>query len=115
MGKKDYTRYAKRQEEKVAFEPVENDIVKKAEEDYEKAATVEFEEVTKAEPTSGIVTDCLKLNIRKEPNPNSRIVCAIDCLTEVVIDEEESTDEFYKICTVSGVEGFCMKKFITIQ
>lgn len=113
MGKKDYTRYAKRQEEKVAFEPVENDVMEEAEKAYERAATVE--EVAKAEPTSGIVTDCLKLNIRKEPNPNSRIVCAIDCLTEVIIDEKESTDEFYKICTVSGIEGFCMKKFITIQ
>lgn len=113
MGKKDYTRYAKRQEEKVAFEPVENNVMEEAEKAYEKAATVE--EYAKDEPTSGIVTDCLKLNIRKEPSPNSRIVCAIDCLTEVIIDEKESTDEFYKICTVSGIEGFCMKKFITIQ
>lgn len=113
MGKKDYTRYAKRQEEKVAFEPVENNAMEEAEKAYERSATVE--EVTKDDPTSGIVTDCLKLNIRKEPSPNSRIVCAIDCLTEVIIDEKESTDEFYKICTVSGVEGFCMKKFITIQ
>lgn len=105
MGKKDYTRYAKQQEEKVITESVENEAMEAA------ARAVWVEE----EPTSGIVTDCLKLNIRKEPSANSRIVCVIDCLTEVIIDKEESTDEFYKICTVSGIEGFCMKKFITIQ
>jgi hypothetical protein len=33
---------------------------------------------------------------------------------EVAINKEESTAEFYKVCTASGVEGFCMKKFITV-
>lgn len=63
----------------------------------------------------GVVTDCLKLNVRKNPNSASNVVCAIDCLTEVVIDEIESTEDFYKIYTVSGVEGFCMKKYIALK
>lgn len=109
MGKKDYTRYARQQEKNLFAEPVEN---KSAEETVE---NVQVEEVVKSDPISGVVTDCLKLNIRKEPSANSGIVCAIDCLTEVTIDEKESTDEFYKICTVSGIEGFCMKKFIAIR
>jgi hypothetical protein len=32
-----------------------------------------------------------------------------------MIDEKESTEEFYKVCTAAGIEGFCMKKFIAIQ
>jgi len=40
------------------------------------------------------------------------VICTINCHAEVEIDELESTDDFYKICTASGVEGYCMKKFI---
>lgn len=98
MGKKDYTRYAKRQEEKDVVEPVENESAV---------------EITK--PKTGVVANCLRLNVRKEPKSDGSIICTIECLTEVTIDEKESTNDFYKICTVSGIEGFCMKKFIAIQ
>jgi hypothetical protein len=27
----------------------------------------------------------------------------------------KSPEEFYKVFTVAGIEGFCMKNFITIQ
>lgn len=30
--------------------------------------------------------------------------------TMLVIYENESTEEFYKVYTASGIEGFCMKK-----
>lgn len=63
----------------------------------------------------GVVTDCLSLNIRKEPKSDAEVLCSIPCLTEVTIEENESTDEFYKICTGSGIEGFCMKKYIAVQ
>lgn len=108
MGKKDYTRYAKRQEEKEVVELVENEVaVDTAVED------VEVEEISK--PKTGVVANCLRLNVRKEPKSDGSIICTIECLTEVTIDEKESTNDFYKICTVSGIEGFCMKKFIAIQ
>jgi len=63
----------------------------------------------------GIVVNCKRLNVREKPSVDSNVICVIDCQTELMIYEEESTDEFYKICTASGVEGFCMKKFIDIQ
>ena len=28
---------------------------------------------------------------------------------------DESTEDFYKICTESGINGYCLKKFIEIQ
>lgn len=64
---------------------------------------------------SGIVAGCTKLNVREEPQPDAEVVCAIDCTTEVMVYEQESTDAFYKICLASGIEGFCMKKFINLQ
>ncbi len=69
-------------------------------------------------PTIGIVVNCQKLNVRRcpriDPNPAS-VVAVLNALTEVEIDAKKSTDDFYKIFTVVGVEGFCLKKFIAIR
>ena len=72
------------------------------------------ETVTKPEPKMGVVTECMKLNVREEPNADANIVCTINLATEVEIDEANSTEDFYKIYTASGIEGFCMKKFIAV-
>lgn len=69
-------------------------------------------------PITGVVTDCLKLNVRSTPTDSSgkgNVVTTIECLTEVVIDMEGSTDRFYKICTASGIEGFCMRQYIAVR
>ena len=63
----------------------------------------------------GVVTDCLRLNIRKEPNKDSKVAAIVNCLDEVKIDPETSTDEWYAVCTVAGIEGFCMKKYIAVR
>lgn len=62
----------------------------------------------------GKVVDCVKLNVREEPSIKASVVFEIPVGTTVYIDETCSTDEFYKICTEHGVEGYCMKKFIEI-
>lgn len=63
----------------------------------------------------GVVTGCERLNVRKEPSLTSTIVCEIENQTEVMIEEAESTEDFYKVFTVSGIDGFCMRKFIEIK
>lgn len=72
-------------------------------------------EKTNEEVKIGVVANCNKLNVREEPSLDSAIVCEINSKTELMIDESESTDEFYKVFTASGLDGFCMKKFVTIQ
>lgn len=74
----------------------------------ENAIEVEVEKI-------GIVTDCERLNVREAPVSDAKILIEIPALSEVLIDEKESTDAFYKICTASGVQGFCMKKFISVR
>lgn len=75
-----------------------------------------IEELTEAPKTiMGIVSDCTKLNVRKAPNSEADVVCTIPVSTKVQIDEVESTEDFYKVCTEAGVEGYCMKKFIMIE
>lgn len=64
----------------------------------------------------GVVTDCLQLRVRSTPEVrDNNVVTLIDALSEVHIDEESSTDDFYKVCTASGIEGFCMKKHIAVR
>jgi len=63
----------------------------------------------------GFVTNCKKLNVREEPRTDADIICEVDYQTELMIDENESTEEFYKVFTTAGIEGFCMKKFIAIR
>lgn len=63
----------------------------------------------------GKVTGCDKLRVRVEPSTEAEVAKIIAKKTEVMISVEESTDDFYKICTESGLEGFCLKKFIAIQ
>ena len=83
--------------------------------DYTVEEPVEHETVTE-EPVEvkGVVVDCTKLNVRVEPTSNAEVVTTIPSGTEVVIVESESTDEFYKICTEVGVEGFCVRKFVNV-
>lgn len=64
---------------------------------------------------TGIVVDCYQLNVREEPNVFSDVHGTISRNTKVAIDEPESTDEFYKVCTETGLEGFCMKKYVEIR
>jgi uncharacterized protein YgiM (DUF1202 family) len=91
--------------------------VNDAAESTESAAPVEetetIEEAAKPE-TTGVVTDCLKLNVREAPSTDAKILAEIQALSEVKVDLGESTDTFYKICNAAGIQGFCMKKYIAL-
>ena len=114
MSKKNYNNYSKKQQVAEQPKPVE-EVVEVVEEVVEEIPVVEevVEEV-KA-PVVGVVADCKKLNVRKAPNPNASVVCEIAVGTEVEIDEANSTGEFYKVVLASGMEGFCMKKYISAR
>lgn len=55
------------------------------------------------------------LNVRKEPSMNGEILCTIPVGTQVRIDLELSTEDWYKIRAKKGVDGFCMKKYIATK
>lgn len=64
---------------------------------------------------SGIVVDCNRLNIRTKPSINSQPVGNVTVNSEVVINLNQSNDEWLKVITKDGVEGFCMKKYVKIK
>lgn len=108
MSNRDYTNYSKQRK---PFKPEQNQNgIAVVEEPVVETEEIAVEVVKKV----GVVTDCLKLNVREKASTDSDVVCVIDASSEIVIDEEASTDTFYKICTAAGVEGFCMKQYITL-
>lgn len=64
---------------------------------------------------TGVITDCQRVKVLETPNVDSDLVCTLPCLTEVMIDLAESTEDFYKIYTATSVEGYCMKKYIAVR
>ena len=115
MTKKRYTQYSKFSGEEPETE-VEEETVEE-EQPLEGQTTIpEGEpEVPAAEIRKfGKIIGCKKLNVRKLPSRDAEIISELVEGSEVMIDENESTALFYKICTEHGIEGFCMKQFIKV-
>lgn len=83
------------------------------------AAIETFEEATPVEEKKivyiGKIRDCDKLNVREKPSVDAKVLCKLDKNSEVLIDKTNSTKEFYNVVTSSGVEGYCMKKYMSIK
>lgn len=78
--------------------------------------TKEIEEsISDVNTITGIVSDCKKLRVRNAPGLDSDVICEIEAGSIVEIDEVNSTEEFYKVCTETGIDGYCMKKFIKVE
>lgn len=77
---------------------------------------VEEPVVETPEPTTieGVVSGCAQMYVRSEAFVESEPVGIIKSGTKVQIFETESTDDFYSVCTETGLAGFCMKKFISV-
>lgn len=74
--------------------------------------------VTQAEAKveTGFVTGCERLNVRERASKDSKVLTIINKNEEVTIHHTETESvEFYRVSTSSGVEGFCMRKFITVK
>lgn len=63
----------------------------------------------------GTVFNCKNLNIRKRPTQKSEVIQIIEADQMVQVDKSKSTADFYKVCTATGAEGYCMKQYVKIQ
>ena len=129
MSNKHYTQYSKfsGEEPMLVNDPeleVEDTVKEKVDEPIEGQIVipeVEPEPVSDPEPSVeseirkfGKISNCKKLNVRKLPSRDAEIVSELVEGIEVMIDEKESTALFYKICTEHGIEGYCVKDYITV-
>lgn len=63
----------------------------------------------------GTVSNCERLNVRKSPRADASIVQVIGKGTSVRVFKDQDTTNFYKVVTINGVVGFCMKKYIKLK
>lgn len=126
MGHKNYSAFSEKKEKKenkevietptteeVSFEVSTEEPIHEVEDEVNQV--VEETTVETVNEVNGFVDGCDKLYVRKEPNTDSEPIATIDRSTSLVICLENSTEDFYKVKTSEGVEGFCMKKFININ
>ena len=124
MGNKNYSKFSQRYNKKfdqnentvevnnqvidgqVSIDEIENVIT----EPIETVKPVDVVDVTNL--SKGIVI-CAKLNVRKGPSKDTESLCVIEKDTKVTLYNEQ-TEDFFKICTASGIEGYCMKQFIKV-
>lgn len=63
----------------------------------------------------GIVSNCETMTIRAEPSIIGDVIGTLPSGSEVMIEDEKPLSGFYKICTASGIEGYCMKHFVKMR
>ena len=68
-----------------------------------------------ATPKYGIVTNCLSLAVRSEPNTDGMIVGTLGVLSKVEILRNDSNNDFYLVISENSLSGYCMKKYITLK
>ena len=102
---------AKREMRTNNIEPMENVNVENE--------TPEVTEDVKKENKIGVVSNCSKLNVRKKPVTNAKVLTILDMGNEVEIVEDESTEDFYRVVVTKipekPLKGFCMKEYIKIK
>ena len=128
MSNKHYTQYSKfsGEEPMLVNDPeleVEDTVEEKVDEPIEGQIVIpEVEPALVSDPEPSVepenrkfgkISNCKKLNVRKLPSRDAEIVSELVEGSEVMIDEKESTALFYKICTEHGIDGYCMKDYIT--
>ena len=85
----------------------ESDVVKMVE---ETAKTVPIPKTI-----DGVVANCTKLNIRKDPSINAEILGVVDVDSEMKIDMNKSNDKWFHVITAVGIDGYCMRDFVTAK
>lgn len=110
MGHKNYSKHFRNNKEQT-IEPIIEPIL--TEDEVNNLQEDDIANVQNDFNLIGIVVNCKRLNIRDEAKKTANILCTIDENEEVTIIS--SDDEFYQVCTLDGVEGYCMKQYIEIK
>lgn len=63
----------------------------------------------------GKISGFEKLYVRKEASKDSEPVGIVTDKDNLSIDVAHSTDDFYKVITSNGLEGYCVKEFVKID
>ena len=116
MSKHNYNNYSK---PKPKLEPEEKPVVQEAEPVIDgqtviPEVTTPHEVEARAVKLPGIVGNCARLNVRKEPNKMADVIAVLEAGSEVRLVSEKPVNGFYNVIAVDGREGYCMCDYISI-
>lgn len=63
----------------------------------------------------GVVDSYDEAVIRDKPSVFGDPICILRRNAKVEIDEKGSTKDFYKVYTSAGVEGYCLKFYLSVD
>lgn len=124
--KQNYSKFSNKFKNKENYEGIREPINLPVEEPKEEIIREPIETGIE-EPTatnyikSAVVIGCEKLNLREEPSKDAKVLCVLKKGEKVEVDlkiegEPKVGDaSFYQVCTVAGVKGYCMTKYISIE
>lgn len=127
MSKHNYSQYSNKNKQhhnqnvkqsNSEVKPVE--VVKMDTTPVKPAETVELvkesvQTVVLPDKVKGFVAHCTKLNVRENATVDSGIVCVLNVMSEIEIDVNKSTANWFYIYSATGAEGYCMKEYIDAQ
>ena len=64
---------------------------------------------------TGVVAGCSKLNVRAKPATDADVLTTLDVNSEVKVDPARSTREWVKVTTAAGIDGYCMRRFVSVK
>ena len=116
MSKHNYNLYSK---SKTKLDPEGMPVVHEAEPGIEgqtviPEVTTPHEAEARAAKLPGIVGNCARLNVRKEPNKMADVIAVLEAGSEVRLVSEKPVNGFYNVIAVDGREGYCMRDYIRI-
>ena len=117
MAKHNYTNYSKQskkpEETSMPAEPVVPMSKRASVPEPEETRVVN--DAVKSEHITGVVDNCIRLNVREKPSVDAEILTALEVGSEVRILKDETENGFYKVCTASGLDGYCMCEYIVLK
>ena len=123
MSKHNYTQYsnAKKYDNKPKDEEMveHNNPIENADFVEEVDAVKMVEETVNTVPIpktiNGVVANCIKLNIRKDPSIQAEILGVVNVDSEMKIDMDKSNDKWFYVSTAVGIDGYCMRDFVNAK
>lgn len=114
MSKHNYSKYSNKNAEPVVeTEATETEaVIENTAPEIEVAEEIVATPAKETKPVIGTVANCTRLNVRAKSNTAAEVVCVLDAGSKVTINKKQSTDEWFRVTTDAGVEGYCMRKFV---
>ena len=68
------------------------------------------------ENIQGVVSNCKKLNVRKEAQKRAdNVLCIVSAGDVLTIEKDRSTNAWFYVTTADGISGYCMKEFVAVE